>query len=155
MNRLLLPAPATKQEPPTEETAPELDISRPTDGSTWTSPRGGCCELNTEAHALLVEMGEAMGTLSAAESKEDARQQCRALEIRGVRQRIAVQIWRDYQQHINARMQYADPDSDARLRNADEVEQEGGGRVAAEGRAGAQRVVQPEEEAPPGVRCLE
>ena len=25
MNRLLLPAPATKQEPPTEETAPELD----------------------------------------------------------------------------------------------------------------------------------
>ena len=24
MNRLLLPAPATKQEPPTEETAPEL-----------------------------------------------------------------------------------------------------------------------------------
>ena len=61
---------------------------------------GGCCELNTEAHALLVEMGEAMGTLSAAESKEDARQ-CRALEIRGVRQRIAVQIWRDYQQHIH------------------------------------------------------
>ena len=26
MNRLLLPAPATKQEPLTEETAPELDI---------------------------------------------------------------------------------------------------------------------------------
>ena len=26
MNRLLLPAPATKQEPPTEGTAPELDI---------------------------------------------------------------------------------------------------------------------------------
>ena len=64
-----------------------------------------------------------MGTLSAAESKEDARQ-CRALEIRGVRQRVAVQIWRDYQQHINARMQYADPDGDAKLRNADEVEQE-------------------------------
>ena len=95
---------------------------------------GGCCELNTEAHALLVEMGEAMGTLSAAESKEDARQ-CRALEIRGVRQRVAVQIWRDYQQHINARMQYADPDSDARLRNADEVEQE-----AAEWQQKAERV---------------
>ena len=52
---------------------------------------------------MLVELGEAMGTLSAAESKEDARQ-CRALEIRGVRQRVAVQIWRDYQQHINARI---------------------------------------------------
>ena len=26
MNRLLLPAPATKQEPPTEGTAPELDM---------------------------------------------------------------------------------------------------------------------------------
>ena len=26
MNRLLLPAPATKQEPPTEDTAPDLDI---------------------------------------------------------------------------------------------------------------------------------
>ena len=25
MNRLLLPAPATKQEPPTEDTAPDLD----------------------------------------------------------------------------------------------------------------------------------
>ena len=95
---------------------------------------GGCCELNTEAHALLVELGEAMGTLSAAESKEDARQ-CRALEIRGVRQRVAVQIWRDYQQHINARMQYADPDGDARLRNADEVEQE-----AAEWQQKAERV---------------
>ena len=34
----------------------------------------------------------------------------------------AVQIWRDYQQHTNARMQYADPDSDAKLPNADEVE---------------------------------
>ena len=74
------------------------------------------------------------GTLSAAESKEDARQ-CRALEIRGVRQRVAVQIWRDYQQHINARMQYTDPDSDARLRNADEVEQE-----AAEWQQKAERV---------------
>ena len=26
MNRLLLPAPATKQEPPTEDTAPDLDM---------------------------------------------------------------------------------------------------------------------------------
>ena len=75
-----------------------------------------------------------MGTLSAAESKEDARQ-CRALEIRGVRQRVAVRIWRDYQQHINVRMQYADPDSDAKLRNADEVEQE-----AAEWQQKAERV---------------
>ena len=29
MNRLLLPAPATKQEPPTEGTAPELDTRPP------------------------------------------------------------------------------------------------------------------------------
>ena len=29
MNRLLLPAPATKQEPLTEETAPELDTRMP------------------------------------------------------------------------------------------------------------------------------
>ena len=43
--------------------------------------------------------------------------------------------WRDYQQHINARMQYADPDGDAKLRNADEVEQE-----AAEWQQKAERV---------------
>ena len=48
---------------------------------------------------------------------------------------MAVQIWRDYQQHINARMQYADPDGDAKLRNADEVEQE-----AAEWQQKAERV---------------
>ena len=38
-------------------------------------------------------------------------------------------------EHINARMQYADPDGDAKLRNADEVEQE-----AAEWQQKAERV---------------
>ena len=50
MNRLLLPAPATKQEPLTEETAPELDTNlwrgaRGRGGtarhSTWSTSRGG------------------------------------------------------------------------------------------------------------------
>ena len=36
MNRLLLPAPATKQEPPTEETAPELV----TGAVTWATTAG-------------------------------------------------------------------------------------------------------------------
>ena len=115
---------------------------------------GGCCELNTEAHALLVELGEAMGTLSAAESKEDARQ-CRALEIRGVRQRAGGST-----NLARLPTTYQRPNAVRGPRQRREAPQRGRGgarssRVAAEGRAGAQRVVQPEEEAPPGVRCLE
>jgi hypothetical protein len=59
---------------------------------------GGCCELNTTAHELIVEIGSEMGAYNAAESGEDIRQ-CTALEINRVRQRLAVQIWRDYQEH--------------------------------------------------------
>ena len=79
---------------------------------------GGCCELNTTAHELIVEIGSEMGAYNAAESGEDIRQ-CTALEINRVRQRLAVQIWRDYQEHITARIRYADPDADARTRIAD------------------------------------
>ena len=64
-----------------------------------------------------------MGAYNAAESGEDIRQ-CTALEINRVRQRLAVQIWRDYQEHITARIRYADPDADARTRLAEEMEQE-------------------------------
>ena len=84
---------------------------------------GGCCELNTTAHELIVEIGSEMGAYNAAESGEDIRQ-CTALEINRVRQRLAVQIWRDYQEHITARIRYADPDADARTRIAEEMEQE-------------------------------
>ena len=84
---------------------------------------GGCCELNTTAHELIVEIGSEMGAYNAAESGEDIRQ-CTALEINRVRQRLAVQIWRGYQEHINARIRYADPDADARTRLAEEMEQE-------------------------------
>ena len=84
---------------------------------------GGCCELNTTAHELIVEIGSEMGAYNAAESGEDIRQ-CTALEINRVRQRLAVQIWRDYQEHINARIRYLDPDADARTRMAEEMEHE-------------------------------
>ena len=84
---------------------------------------GGCCELNTTAHELIVEIGGEMGAYNAAESGEDIRQ-CTALEINRVRQRLAVQIWRDYQEHITARIRYADPDADARTRLEEEMEQE-------------------------------
>ena len=77
----------------------------------------------TTAHELIVEIGSEMGAYNAAESGEDIRQ-CTALEINRVRQRLAVQIWRDYQEHINARIRYADPDADARTRLAEEMEQE-------------------------------
>ena len=35
-----------------------------------------------------------------------------------------MQIWRDYQEHVNARIRYADPDADARTRLAEEMEHE-------------------------------
>ena len=42
---------------------------------------GGCCELNTTAHELIVEIGSEMGAYNAAESGEDIRQ-CTALEVK-------------------------------------------------------------------------
>ena len=50
--------------------------------------------------------------------------QCTALEVQQLRQRLAVSIWRDYHNHINARMKYADPSADDRYRNEDEAEEE-------------------------------
>ena len=44
LNRLLLPAPATKQEPPTKGTAPELDTSGPFFISRTRQATGSCCE---------------------------------------------------------------------------------------------------------------
>ena len=39
-----------------------------------------------------------------------------------VRQRLAIQIWRDYQDHINARIRYADPDEDDKRRHEEEAQ---------------------------------
>ena len=36
--------------------------------------------------------------------------------------RLAVQIWRDYQDHINARIKYADPDEDDKRRHEEEAQ---------------------------------
>ena len=72
---------------------------------------GGCCELNTTAHELITEIGAERGAHSAAESGEDIKQ-CTALELQRLRQRLAVHIWRDYHNHITARMRYADPSAD-------------------------------------------
>ena len=84
---------------------------------------GGCCELNTEAHQLLAEIGGEIGMRSAAESGEDLQQSIQ-LDVQRVRQRVSIQIWRDYQDHINARMRYADPSNDEKVQNVDECERE-------------------------------
>ena len=81
---------------------------------------GGCCELNTTAHELLVDIGSEIGACNAAESGESLAE-CIALEVNRVRQRLAVQIWRDYQDHINARIRFADPDEDDKRRHEEEV----------------------------------
>ena len=82
---------------------------------------GGCCELNTTAHELLVDIGSEIGAYNAAESGESLTE-CMALDINRVRQRLAVQIWRDYQDHINARIKYADPDEDDKRRHEEEAQ---------------------------------
>ena len=46
---------------------------------------GGCCELNTTAHELLVDIGSEVGAYNAAESGESLAE-CIALDIRRVRQ---------------------------------------------------------------------
>ena len=81
------------------------------------------CELNTTAHELIVEIGAERGARNSAESGEDIRQ-CTALELQRLRQRLAVHIWRDYHNHITARMRYADPSADDKHRNEDEAEEE-------------------------------
>ena len=82
---------------------------------------GGCCELNTAAHELLADFGSQAGAYNAAESGESLTE-CIALEINRVRQRLAIQIWRDYQDHINARIRYADPDEDEKRRHEEEAQ---------------------------------
>ena len=80
-----------------------------------------CCELNTTAHELLVDIGSEIGAYNAAESGESLAE-CIALEVNRVRQRLAVQIWRDYQDHINARIRFADPDEDDKRRHEEEAQ---------------------------------
>ena len=87
--------------------------------------------LNTTAHELLVDIGSEVGARNAAESGESLTE-CIALEVHRVRQRLAVQIWRDYQDHINARIRFADPDEDDKRRH--ELARH---RLIARGRAGA------------------
>ena len=70
---------------------------------------------------LLVDIGSEIGAYNAAESGESLTE-CIALEINRVRQRLAIQIWRDYQDHINARIRYADPDEDETRRHEEEAQ---------------------------------
>ena len=44
-----------------------------------------------------------------------------ALAPHRVRQRLAVQIWRDYQDHLTARIRFADPDEDDKRRHEEEA----------------------------------
>ena len=61
-----------------------------------------------------------MGAYNAAESGESLAE-CIALDIHRVRQRLAVQIWRDYQDHLTARIRFADPDEDDKRRHEEEA----------------------------------
>ena len=63
-----------------------------------------------------MDIGSEIGAYNAAESGESLAE-CIALDIHRVRQRLAVQIWRDYQDHINARIRFADPDEDDKRRH--------------------------------------
>ena len=72
---------------------------------------------------MLAEIGSEIGMRNAAESGEDLQQSIQ-LDVQRVRQRVSIQIWRDYQDHINARMRYADPSNDEKAQNIDESERE-------------------------------
>ena len=79
-----------------------------------------CGGLGADWHELLVDIGSEIGAYNAAESGESLTE-CIALEVNRVRQRLAVQIWRDYQDHINARIRFADPDEDDKRRHEEEA----------------------------------
>ena len=64
--------------------------------------------------------GSEIGAYNAAESGESLAE-CIALDIHRVRQRLAVQIWRDYQDHLTARIRFADPDEDDKRRHEEEA----------------------------------
>ena len=61
-----------------------------------------------------------------AAERGEAMQQSIQLEVQRVRQRVSIQIWRGYQDHINARMRYADPSNDEKAQNIDGSERERG-----------------------------
>ena len=81
---------------------------------------GGCCELNTTAHGLIIDIGTQLGIRAATASGEDVNQ-CVALETTRVRQRIAIVIWSNYQDYICARLKFADPTPDKQRANEDEA----------------------------------
>ena len=81
---------------------------------------GGCCELNTTAHGLIIDIGTQLGIRAATASGEDVNQ-CVALETTRVRQRIAIEIWSNYQDYICARLKFADPTPDKQRANEDEA----------------------------------
>ena len=81
---------------------------------------GGCCELNTTAHGLIADIGTQLGIRAATASGEDVNQ-CVALETTRVRQRIAIEIWSNYQDYICARLKFADPTPDKQRANEDEA----------------------------------
>ena len=82
-------------------------------------PRG-CCELNTTAHGLIIDIGTQLGIRAATAAGEDVNQ-CVALETTRVRQRIAIEIWSNYQDYICARLKFADPTPDKQRANEDEA----------------------------------
>ena len=81
---------------------------------------GGCCELNTTAHRLIIDIGAQLGLRAAAASGEDANQ-CVALETTRVRQRVANEIWSNYHDYVCARIKFADPTPDKQRTNQDEA----------------------------------
>ena len=81
---------------------------------------GGCCELNTTAHRLIIDIGAQLGVRAATASGEDANQ-CVALETTRVRQRVANEIWSNYHDYICARIKFADPTPDKQRTNEDEA----------------------------------
>ena len=61
-----------------------------------------------------------LGIRAATASGEDVNQ-CVALETTRVRQRIAIEIWSNYQDYICARLKFADPTPDKQRANEDEA----------------------------------
>ena len=66
MNRLLLPAPATKQEPPTEDTAPDLDNRSGSGG-------GACRADSTQADGQSGDGREGGSKAGGASSSDSSR----------------------------------------------------------------------------------
>ena len=69
---------------------------------------------------LIIDIGTQLGIRAATASGEDVNQ-CVALETTRVRQRIAIEIWSNYQDYICARLKFADPTPDKQRANEDEA----------------------------------